>query len=79
MAKETNAYFIEHCWEEDCDLGVFETDCPCCNSLINDYDLWWKRYSLPLYFKCKECGANLIVEFNKNQWKFITREDNGKR
>ena len=41
--KKTEAYFMSHCDNETCDLGVFQYTCTHCSKVVNDYEVWWKQ------------------------------------
>ena len=68
------AYFIEHCDFEGCDLGTFEYQCPKCLRYMRDYEIWWKQEEIyegnKFSFKCPECGEELIVEWDKENYQF---------
>lgn len=72
--KKTEAYFIQHCDNETCDLGAFQYTCPHCNETVSDYDVWWKQDDIligtPEVFKCEKCGESLTVEWNGEEGEY---------
>ncbi len=68
--KKTEAYFIPHCDNENCDLGEFYYTCPSCNRSSIDNGMWWKQYDIregnQEIFKCDKCDELLMVELAKN-------------
>ena len=64
---KTEAYFIQHCDDEYCDLGRFQYECPLCHKIISDYDVWWKQWDVydgkDVFFKCEDCGNTLTVYY----------------
>lgn len=65
IPKKTEATFIPHCDNENCDLGIFQYTCPKCNKTVSDYDVWWKQDDIlignPETFNCEECSESLTV------------------
>lgn len=68
----TEAYFIEHCNDSNCDLGAFEYTCPICNKVSDDYEVWWEWDNMyggkVVQFKCNKCGKPLEVKYNKKNY-----------
>lgn len=75
--KKTEAYFMQHCDAETCDLGVFQYTCPHCNETVNDYEVWWKQDDIwsgkPETFDCEKCSKSLTVEWIKNKYTYRVR------
>lgn len=71
------AYFFEHCDEPGCDLGTFEYVCPECKGFTIDYEVWWKEDDIwkgeVVKFKCEKCGAELTVEWDKENYCFVVK------
>lgn len=71
---KTEAHFVSHCDHESCDLGSFEYTCPKCNSIIIDYEVWWKQdeiyYGNIHEFNCEECKMKLNVEWDKEDCEY---------
>ncbi len=72
--RKTEAYFIQHCDNENCDLGEFQYTCTHCNETIIDYDVWCKQDDIwsgkPETFNCEKCGNSLTVEWNKDEYEY---------
>lgn len=72
---KTEAYFIPHCDNETCDLGVFQYTCAHCKETISDYVVWWKQddilCGIAHNFKCEKCDKELIVEFDKEEYEYF--------
>ena len=72
--KKTEAYFISHCENEACDLGIFQYTCPHCKKTVSDYKVWWKQDDIwsgkPEVFDCKECGKLLTVKWIKSKFEY---------
>ena len=70
----TEAYFIQHCDHELCDLGSFEYTCPVCDAYIRDYEIWWLQDAImgglihPL--TCEDCGAPLTVTWDREEYEY---------
>lgn len=79
MKKDkTKAYFIPHCEDETCDLGVFQYTCPHCNETISNYKLWFKQddiwSGISEKFNCKKCNKLLTVKFDKKNWEYLVNQ-----
>lgn len=74
IPKKTEAYFIPHCDNETCDLGVFQYTCPQCNKTVSDYDVWWKQDDIlignPETFNCEECSESLTVAWDSEEGEY---------
>lgn len=70
--KKTEAYFLQHCENEDCDLGSFQYTCPHCNGVSDDYEVWWQEDEIYAgaahIFKCENCETMLMVEWDKLEY-----------
>ena len=77
--KTTEAYFIDHCDYELCDLGSFDYECPECGKHISDYDIWWKNDDIYLgeivKFQCENCNEKLVVYWNKENYDYLVTKD----
>ena len=71
---------MQHCDNEECDLGSLEYDCPICNRAGIDYDLWWKRFDISggkhEAFDCENCGKSLIIKYDKKDNEYIIQSNN---
>lgn len=76
---KTEAYFIGHCDDENCDLGSFDYTCPCCGKFNVDYDVWWKAdeiYGGTIHkFECDKCKANLVVKWDSEEFELNVTKD----
>ena len=72
--KKKEAYFIQHCDNETCDLGAFQYTCPHCNETVSDYEVWWKQDDIltgtPEIFKCEKCSESLTVEWDSEEGEY---------
>lgn len=68
--SKTQAYFIGHCDEPECDLGAFHSTCPSCGLTDVDYDIWWEQDSIitgtPHIFECA-CKKEFKVEWDPEE------------
>lgn len=75
--KQTEAYFIEHCDNENCCLGSFNYTCPCCDESIIDYEIWWLDFEIwsgkNHNFNCENCNEKLIVFYDKEEMEYFVR------
>lgn len=75
---KTEAYFIPHCDDENCCLGTFEYECPCCQKSISDTSIWWHQDNIyngkNKTFNCGNCKESLIVEWDKKEFEFYVRQ-----
>lgn len=62
------AYFINHCDDENCDLGSFDYVCPSCGKYCVDYDIWWKSDEVysgkVINFNCLKCKIKLSLNYD---------------
>lgn len=76
----TEAHFIGHCEDECCGLGQFQYQCPNCDFIGVDYNIWWEQDSIytgtRLPFKCSNCESQLRVKWNKNVFQYQVDFDN---
>jgi hypothetical protein len=72
---KTKAYFIPHCDDEMCDLGIFQYICPHCNKNISDYEVWWEQdnilFGTNYVFKCEHCEKSLTVEWDIEKCQYL--------
>lgn len=65
MSKE--AYFIQHCDDENCSLGTLEFDCPICSKHNVNYDNFYDDDKLyrgdKVELICEHCKKELIIEY----------------
>jgi len=73
--EKGEAYFIEHCDLDCCDLGTFQYICPECGRCVVDYEIWWEEDRIwkgkKVKFKCLLCGEKLVVEWNGEEFKVV--------
>lgn len=75
--KTTDALFISHCDDDNCTLGSFEYECPNCDKIQNDYEIWWKQDDL--YdgkierFTCESCQSILEVFWDRWEYQFTVK------
>ena len=74
----TQAYFIEHCNFENCDLGTFTYTCPHCKKSMDDYEIWWKEDEIwkgqPFNFICPYCETALMVSHDREEYGYFVEE-----
>jgi len=75
--KKTEAYFIDHCEDENgtpCGLGRFNYECPECGKWGDDYDVWYKDMELykgeKVGFKCENCGVDLMTSWDGEEYQY---------
>lgn len=77
--KTTEAYFIEHCYDELCTLGSFDYKCTECDKYLSDYDIWWKDDSIYMgeivKFQCEICKEKLMVYWDKENRQYLVKKD----
>lgn len=73
----TLSYFIQHCEDDDCGMGVFEYNCPYCGSNVQDYDIWHQQDNIvsgqPEDFSCDRCDKPLTVSWDSTDHQFLCR------
>jgi hypothetical protein len=74
--KRTEAYYISHCDEYNCDMGKFEYTCPACGRLDHNYDTLWSEHDSILEgeivdFLCEYCKVPLKIYYDKEEFEYI--------
>ena len=79
----TQAYFIEHCNFENCDLGTFTYTCPHCKESIDILKNIKKHYEIPFknidFDQCQGGKDGVVAIFKKNKNKYDYDENHTTR
>jgi len=62
---KSDAYWISHCDDYVCGLGIFEYTCPSCEKEIGSCDLWWNHEDPVFSFTCEKCGIKLKTSYDE--------------
>lgn len=73
--EKPEAYFIQHCDNENCDLGSFQYTCPHCEEVGVCYDTWWEQDDImdgkpseTIY--CSKCEGRIQAFWDKENYIF---------